>query len=120
MDWQRHHRVLADLAADEPGSRLPDIAPGVLLNGDDLGRWLKQQRKPATWKQLTTEQQQRLTRLGVTPSPAPAADGAAKGPGEGREQGTGGVPEGTGSPGAVGRTRRPAARTPQRHRGDRG
>ncbi|MET8583607.1 Helicase associated domain protein [Streptomyces collinus] len=86
LGWQRHHRILADLATDEPGGRLPDIAPGVLHDNDDLGRWLKQQRKPATWKQLTTEQQQRLTRLGVTPdetpSPAPAAQGAAKGPGK--------------------------------------
>ncbi|MGW0409765.1 Helicase associated domain protein [Streptomyces collinus] len=86
LDWQRHHRVLADLAADEPHGRLPDIAPGVLHDNDDLGRWLKQQRKPATWKQLTTEQQQRLTRLGVTPdetpAAAPAAQGAAKGLGK--------------------------------------
>ncbi|MGW6247080.1 helicase associated domain-containing protein [Streptomyces roseolus] len=26
LDWQRHHRVLARLAADEPGGRLPAIA----------------------------------------------------------------------------------------------
>ncbi|MFJ2171027.1 DEAD/DEAH box helicase [Streptomyces griseofuscus] len=85
LDWQRHHRVLADLTADEPDGRLPDIAPGVLHDNDDLGRWLKQQRKPATWKQLSAEQQQRLTRLGVTPAEAtaaaPAAQGAAKGSG---------------------------------------
>ncbi|MGW4561616.1 Helicase associated domain protein [Streptomyces sp. NPDC004561] len=84
LDWQRHYAVLRDLAADEPHGHLPDIAPGVLMDGDDLGRWLQQQRKPATWKQLSTEQQQRLTRLGVTPletpSPAPAAQSAAKGP----------------------------------------
>ncbi|WP_432030101.1 helicase associated domain-containing protein [Streptomyces sp. 1222.5] len=67
MDWQRHHRNLADLAADEPGGRPSDIAPGVLMDGDDLGRWLQRQKQPDTWKQLAREQQQRLTGLGVTP-----------------------------------------------------
>ncbi|MFF9607273.1 Helicase associated domain protein [Streptomyces sp. NPDC014684] len=87
LHWQRHHRVLTDLATDEPDGRLPDIAPGIHLDGDDLGRWLQRQRQPATWTQLTTEQQQRLTRLGVTPletpeapSTAPAAQSAVKRP----------------------------------------
>ncbi|MGW2448135.1 Helicase associated domain protein [Streptomyces sp. NPDC001675] len=84
LDWQRHHRVLADLAADEPDGRLPDIAPGVHLDGDDIGRWLVRQRDARTWAQLSTEQQERLTRLGVTPpeTPATAAQGTAKGPGK--------------------------------------
>ncbi|MGW4048921.1 Helicase associated domain protein [Streptomyces sp. NPDC004721] len=86
LDWQRHHRILLHLAEDEPGGRLPDIAPGVLLDSDDLGRWLQRQKQPSTWKQLSDEQQERLTRLGVTPaeapSPAPAAEGATKGPGK--------------------------------------
>ncbi|MFF7242119.1 Helicase associated domain protein, partial [Streptomyces collinus] len=80
-----HHRVLTDLAADEPGGRLPDIAPGVLHDNDDLGRWLQRQKQPSTWKQLSGEQQERLTRLGVTPTEAPAAapaEGATKGPGK--------------------------------------
>ncbi|MFF2412701.1 hypothetical protein [Streptomyces sp. NPDC058092] len=38
LDRQRHHRVLADLAVDEPGGRLPAIQPGVLFDGDGLGR----------------------------------------------------------------------------------
>lgn len=84
LDWQRHYRHLADLAADEPDGRLPEIAPGVLLDGDDLGRWLQRQKQPSAWAQLTSEQQQRLTRLGVTPaqapSAAPAGMGRAKGP----------------------------------------
>ncbi|MFJ4526499.1 Helicase associated domain protein [Streptomyces sp. NPDC088810] len=83
LDWQRHHRVLADLAADEPGGRLPAIAPGVLMDGDDLGRWLQRQKQPGTWARLSTEQQERLSQLGVTPveapSAAPAAQGVAKG-----------------------------------------
>jgi hypothetical protein len=84
LDWQRHYRHLAHLAADEPGGVLPDIAPGVLMDGDDIGRWLKRQSQPATWKSLSPEQQDRLTKLGVQPmqvsAPAPAARGTAKGP----------------------------------------
>ncbi|MGW3683157.1 Helicase associated domain protein [Streptomyces prasinus] len=82
LDWQRHYRVLADLV-NADGS-LPDIAPGVLMDGDDIGRWLQRQKQPGTWKQLSTEQQERLTALGVQPAPAPsaatAAERAAKGP----------------------------------------
>ncbi|WP_461090379.1 helicase associated domain-containing protein, partial [Streptomyces incanus] len=84
LDWQRHYRVLADLAADEAGGVLPDIQPGVTFDGEDLGRWLKRQKQPGTWKQLSSEQQERLTALGIKPaqasSPAPAAGRAAKGP----------------------------------------
>ncbi|MFE9636800.1 Helicase associated domain protein [Streptomyces sp. NPDC006463] len=82
LDWQRHYRVLADLV-DADGS-LPDIAPGVLMDGDDIGRWLQQQRQPTTWARLLPEQQKRLTALGVEPAqappPAPAASRTAKGP----------------------------------------
>ncbi len=96
LDWQRHYRVLADLADTEPDGVLPDIAPGVLMDGDDIGRWLKRQKQPGTWKQLSAEQQERLTQLGVEPlkgrSPAPAgaapagADGtAAKGTGKAQQ-----------------------------------
>lgn len=81
LDWQRHHRHLADLATDEAGGVLPHIAPGVLMDGDDLGRWLTRQREASNWRQLSAEQQERLTRLGVTPAeqptPAPAAKGGA-------------------------------------------
>ncbi|GGQ33860.1 Helicase associated domain protein [Streptomyces roseolilacinus] len=74
LDWQRHYRVLADLV-DADGS-LPDIAPGVLMDGDDLGKWLQRQKQPGTWAQLSSEQQERLSKLGVqpleAPSPAPA------------------------------------------------
>lgn len=84
LDWQRHHRILADLAADEPHGHLPHIASGVTYDGDDLGRWLKQQKKPGIWAQLSEEQQQRLTALGVkpleAPPAAPVAGRATKGP----------------------------------------
>ncbi|MEU2359060.1 Helicase associated domain protein, partial [Streptomyces misionensis] len=82
LDWQRHYRVLADLV-DADGS-LPAIEPGVLFEGDDIGRWLQRQKNPGTWAQLLPEQQERLAKLGVqpdqTPVPAPAACRGAKGP----------------------------------------
>lgn len=70
LDWQRHYRILADLAADEPHGFLPDIQPGVLFEGDDLGRWL--QRQANFWAELSEEQQRRLSELGVKPSERPA------------------------------------------------
>ncbi|MFC8765870.1 Helicase associated domain protein, partial [Streptomyces sp. NPDC057193] len=84
LNWQRHYRVLADLAEDESGGVLPDIQPGVLMDGDDIGRWLERQKNPGTWTQLLPEQQERLTKLGVTPdqtlAPSPAAGRTAKAP----------------------------------------
>ncbi|CAL9327458.1 hypothetical protein SUDANB6_05959 [Streptomyces sp. enrichment culture] len=84
LNWQRHYKVLADLAADEVGGILPDIQPGVHMDGDDIGRWLQQQRKPGVWRLLSTEQQERLSKLGVQPDqappPAPAAGCATKSP----------------------------------------
>ncbi|MFJ8166740.1 Helicase associated domain protein [Streptomyces sp. NPDC096136] len=82
LDWQRHHRILADLV--DADGQLPDIAPGVLWDGDDIGRWLQQQKQPATWARLLPEQQARLTAIGVEPDqappPAPAGTRGAKGP----------------------------------------
>ncbi|GAB7111074.1 DEAD/DEAH box helicase [Streptomyces phaeofaciens JCM 4814] len=87
LDWQRHYRVLADLV--DADGQLPDIAPGVLMDGDDIGKWLQQQAQPAIWARLLPEQQERLTALGVTPaeapSAAPAAKGATKGPGKAQQ-----------------------------------
>ncbi|MFF7199223.1 Helicase associated domain protein [Streptomyces sp. NPDC008079] len=84
LDWQRHYRVLADIAEDEGG--LPYLAAGVIWDGDDIGKWRWRQQEPGTWKQLLPEQQERLTALGinapVAPSPAPAAGGTANGAGK--------------------------------------
>ncbi|MEU9748600.1 DEAD/DEAH box helicase [Streptomyces niveus] len=77
LDWQRHYRVLADLTADEPHGRLPGIQPGVQFDGDDLGKWLQRQRR--SWTELSEEQQQRLTALGVKPAERPAPASAVKG-----------------------------------------
>ncbi|MEU9558335.1 DEAD/DEAH box helicase [Streptomyces fumanus] len=75
LDWQRHYRHLAELV--DADGHLPEIQPGVLFEGDDIGRWLKRQKNPGTWTQLSPEQQERLSRLGVkpaeTPPPAPSA-----------------------------------------------
>ncbi|CAL9332897.1 hypothetical protein SUDANB146_06397 [Streptomyces sp. enrichment culture] len=57
--------MLADLV-DADGV-LPDMVPGVLMDGDDIGRWLKRQKQPGAWKELSAEQQERLTVLGVQP-----------------------------------------------------
>ncbi|MCF3137446.1 DEAD/DEAH box helicase [Streptomyces olivochromogenes] len=80
LDWQRHYRVLALLAADEPDGRLPDIAPGVMFDGDDLGTWVLRQRR--NWTELSEQQQQRLTALGVDAVQRPVSVPAAKGHGE--------------------------------------
>jgi hypothetical protein len=84
LDWQRHYRVLADIVEDE--GALPYLAPGFIWDGDDIGKWRWRQQEPGTWKQLSTEQQERLTALGMqppaAPSPAPAAGVAAKGTGK--------------------------------------
>lgn len=82
LDWQRHYAVLRDLAETEPGGNLPEIQPGVLFEGDDLGRWIERQARD--WVQLAEEQRERLTALGVKPTerPAPAPKAAAKGAGK--------------------------------------
>ncbi|MFB9351552.1 Helicase associated domain protein [Streptomyces heliomycini] len=89
LNWQRHYRHLADLAADEADGVLPDIAPGVLFDGDDIGRWLQRQKQPTAWKLLSTEQQERLTKLGLKPVQAPtlspAAGRATKSPGKAQQ-----------------------------------
>lgn len=78
LDWQRHYRVLADLV-DADGV-LPQIEPGVLFEGDDLGRWIERQAN--SWAQLSEEQQRRLSELGVTPAERPARATAAKSAGK--------------------------------------
>ncbi|MER7666434.1 Helicase associated domain protein [Streptomyces sp. NPDC096193] len=68
LDWQRHYKVLADLV-DADGA-LPAIEPGVLFDGDDLGKWINRQARDFT--HLSREQQKRLDRLGIKPAPKPA------------------------------------------------
>ncbi|MDW4903066.1 Helicase associated domain protein [Streptomyces californicus] len=85
LNWQRHYRVLADLV-DADGA-LPYIAPGVYMDGDDIGAWRWKQQNADVQAQLMPEQRERLAKLGIPitepPSPAPAAARTAKGPGKG-------------------------------------
>ncbi|MFC9948520.1 DEAD/DEAH box helicase [Streptomyces pratensis] len=87
LDWQRHYKVFADLV-DADGV-LPDIQSGVLFEGDDIGRWLTRQREASTWTQLSAEQQERLSKLGVQPtegpSHAPVAARSRKGSGKAQQ-----------------------------------
>ncbi len=80
LHWQRHYRILADLV--DADGHLPYIAPGVLMNGDDIGTWRWRQQEPGTWAQLLPEQRERLSELGVKPAERPAAAPAAKGAGK--------------------------------------
>ncbi|MEV8311901.1 helicase associated domain-containing protein [Streptomyces flavidovirens] len=83
IDWQRHHVGLRALL--EAGGTLEEILPGVTWRGDDIGRWLTRQQRD--WAGLNTEQQRRLSELGVKPAVRPqkasagtsAKAGAAKG-----------------------------------------
>ncbi|MET4927044.1 Helicase associated domain protein [Streptomyces sp. PSRA5] len=87
LDWQRHYRVLADLV--DADGHLPHIAPGVTFDGDDIGTWRWRQQGLGTWRQLSTEQRERLTALGIkgseAPSPAPTAASRTKGPGKAQQ-----------------------------------
>ncbi len=74
LDWQRHYRVLADLV--DADGHLPEIQPGVLFEGDDIGRWAQQQSR--SWFELSNEQQRRLSALGLKPVESPTAVPAAK------------------------------------------
>jgi hypothetical protein len=67
--------VLADLV--EADGSLPEIQPGVLMDGDDLGKWLQQQKQLAVWARLLPEQQERLSTLGVKPVEEPSPGLAA-------------------------------------------
>ncbi|KUN75540.1 hypothetical protein AQJ64_42015 [Streptomyces griseoruber] len=55
----------------------------MTFDGDDLGQWLKRQKQPGTWAQLSTEQQERLSRLGIKPAPTPPPASTTKSSGKG-------------------------------------
>ncbi len=51
------------------------------MDGDDIGKWLQQQKQSDTWTRLLPEQQERLSTLGMQPArpaPAPAVKGGRK------------------------------------------
>ncbi|MCX4539059.1 helicase associated domain-containing protein, partial [Streptomyces sp. NBC_01669] len=67
VDWQRHYTGLNALLA--AGGTLDEILPGVTYRGDDIGRWLARQARD--WTQLNTEQQHRLSEMGMKPAARP-------------------------------------------------
>ncbi|EST27853.1 hypothetical protein N566_23195, partial [Streptomycetaceae bacterium MP113-05] len=75
VSWQRRYAALADLLEGETGEdRVPDVAPGVRVNGIDIGTWLQQQTSPAGWAQLAARQRQLLEKLGITAPAVPALE----------------------------------------------
>ncbi|MGW4221708.1 Helicase associated domain protein [Streptomyces bacillaris] len=82
LNWQRHYRILADLV--DADGHLPHIAPGVLMDGDDIGAWRWKQQNAGVQAQLMPEQRERLAKLGIPiaelPQTAPAASRTGKGP----------------------------------------
>ncbi|MFD4119571.1 helicase associated domain-containing protein, partial [Streptomyces niveus] len=74
LNWQRQYRVIADLI--DADGHLPHIAPGVVYDGDDIGTWRWRQQEMGTWAQLSTEQQERLTTLGVRGATLPVTAAA--------------------------------------------
>ncbi|MFJ6752072.1 helicase associated domain-containing protein [Streptomyces sp. NPDC091266] len=74
FEWQQRYAALAAVLAD--GATLPEILPGVTVNGQDIGTWLHTQR--TGWEQLNYGQRERLAELGVEPLPASEAPATAK------------------------------------------
>ncbi|MFF0729772.1 Helicase associated domain protein [Streptomyces sp. NPDC004134] len=61
VDWQRNYVKVR--ACQEGGASVEELAVGVRVGGEDVGRWLKRQREG--WDGLNVEQQRRLEELGV-------------------------------------------------------
>jgi superfamily II DNA or RNA helicase len=61
--WQRAYRIAHAHTAN--GGTLTDLHDGHLINGEDIGRWAREQR--AQWADLGAQRQQMLTALGLTP-----------------------------------------------------
>ncbi|WP_030653316.1 DEAD/DEAH box helicase [Streptomyces rimosus] len=65
IDWQRRY-VLVRRRLEDDGATPSEIRPGVVVDGEDIGRWLHAQRRD--WEQLQDGQRERLTTLGITPA----------------------------------------------------
>lgn len=76
LDWQRGYVKLR--ACLEGGATLDELQAGVMVDGEDIGRWL--QRQEERWSELTEALRERLAQLGVRPVPKPhkAAQGCGK------------------------------------------
>lgn len=78
VPWQRRWAKVQMCL--EGGAALEDLLPGVVVDGDDIGAWLLEQR--TSWKALSVAQRGRLEALGM-PAPEDAPGG-----GEGAAEGT--------------------------------
>ncbi|RSO20590.1 helicase [Streptomyces sp. WAC 06725] len=65
VDWQRRYVLVRRLVEDD-GATPDEIRSGVVVDGEDIGRWLKAQREG--WEQLHDGQRERLTALDITPT----------------------------------------------------
>ncbi|MGW5117283.1 helicase associated domain-containing protein [Streptomyces noursei] len=74
LAWQQRHAALTVVLAD--GATLAEILPGVTVDGQDIGTWLHTQR--TGWEQLSQEQREHLTELGVQPPPTAEKEAPAK------------------------------------------
>lgn len=101
LDWQRHYRVLANLV-DADGSLL-EIQPGVLMDGDDIGKWLQQQKQPAPGRDSCPSSRSGCPRWASSRWMRRLRPGG-RSYGEAPEQGAAGVPARPRGPRAVGGT----------------
>lgn len=76
--WQRMYARLVDCLRG--GAVLADVRPGLTVGGEDLGAWLRSQRR--RWGRLHAGQRERLEQLGVEAGAVPARRSA---PGGARE-----------------------------------
>lgn len=63
IPWQRQYRTA--LAHVNNGGTLTDLPDGHLINGEDLGRWAREQH--TKWAQLGAPRHELLARIGITP-----------------------------------------------------
>ncbi|MER5503558.1 Helicase associated domain protein [Streptomyces sp. NPDC002561] len=71
--WQRRLRLVQ--AHVRAGGALPAVAGAVVVQGEDLGRWVAAQRDEEVWGRLVPAQQVLLEHLGVEPAAERAVAG---------------------------------------------
>jgi hypothetical protein len=77
LPWQRHYAKVR-WCLTEGGAELPELLPGVRIDGDDLGTWITEQQH--TWGALSPTQRDRLARLDIQ-APAGTLNAPAARPG---------------------------------------
>uniref|UniRef100_UPI002F91125D DEAD/DEAH box helicase n=1 Tax=Streptomyces sp. NBC_01553 TaxID=2975877 RepID=UPI002F91125D len=77
--WQRRLRLVQ--AHVRAGGELPSVAGAVVVQGEDLGRWVAAQRDAEAWGRLVPAQRLLLENLGVEPAAGRAAGRSSAGRG---------------------------------------